>query len=207
MPSSAVRMFTDPDDYAASIRGGSVELTVTGRGAFNAKLTRVELHRLWMQRFSERVSRVVDATTIKARTYITFRVQPGPSLLQAGVEIDPSVILRHNQAHEYYQRSSGLAEFGTMSLPVEDIASLGEALAGVDLTTPHGAMSITPAPAAMAKLQRLHAAAGQLAENVPKVITHPEAAHGLEQALIEAMVACLGEGAVGEDRSALGTTQ
>ena len=53
MPSGAVRTFTDPDDYAASIRAGEVELTVTGRGQFVAKVTRIALRRLWMQRFSE----------------------------------------------------------------------------------------------------------------------------------------------------------
>lgn len=46
----------------------------------------------------------------------------------------------------------------------------------------------------VAKLQRLHAAAGQLAEDAPAVIAHPEAARGLEQALIGAMVECLCRG-------------
>ena len=45
----------------------------------------------------------------------------------------------------------------------------------------------------MARLQRLHAAAGQLAKDAPEIIAHPEAARGLEQALIEAMVGCLGD--------------
>jgi len=55
----------------------------------------------------------------------------------------------------------------------------------------------------MAKLQRLHAAAGQLAEDAAGVIAHSEAARGLEQALIEAMVDCFGTEELGEDRSAL----
>ena len=37
MPSSAVHTFTDPDDYAAAIRQGTYELTVTQRGDFTAK--------------------------------------------------------------------------------------------------------------------------------------------------------------------------
>ena len=45
MPSSAVRTFTDPDDYAMTIRGGTVEFTLTGRGHFNAKLVRIDLFR------------------------------------------------------------------------------------------------------------------------------------------------------------------
>jgi AraC-like DNA-binding protein len=55
----------------------------------------------------------------------------------------------------------------------------------------------------MTKLQRLHAAAGQLAEDAPEIIANPEAARGLEQALIQAMMDCLGGAEVREDRSAL----
>ena len=58
MPSSAVRTFTDPDDYAASIRATRAELTVTGRGQFTAQLVRIDLRRLWMQRFSDNLPRL-----------------------------------------------------------------------------------------------------------------------------------------------------
>ena len=58
MPSSAVRTFNDPDDYAAAIRQGTYELTVTEPGHFTAKLTRIDLHRLWMQRFSDTLPRI-----------------------------------------------------------------------------------------------------------------------------------------------------
>ncbi len=45
---SAVRNFTDPDDYAASIRGAKTQLTVVGRGDFTSSITRVDFHRLWI---------------------------------------------------------------------------------------------------------------------------------------------------------------
>jgi AraC-like DNA-binding protein len=41
-----------------------------------------------------------------------------------------------------------------------------------------------------------------LAEDAPSVLAHPEAARGLEQALIDAMVACIRTGDAGEDRAA-----
>jgi transcriptional regulator GlxA family with amidase domain len=56
----------------------------------------------------------------------------------------------------------------------------------------------------MVRLQRLHAAAGQLAEDAPEIIAHPEAARGLEQALIEAMVGCLADGEARENGLAQG---
>jgi AraC-like DNA-binding protein len=191
MPSSAVRSFTDPDDYAATIRGGIVELTVTGRGDFSEKLTRVDLPRLWLQRFSENLARIVHATNTPGRAMVQFRTALGPSLSLGGLEIGPTVILRHGEADTYHHRSSGSVSFAAMSLPIEEMAAVAEAMAGVDLTPPQDMMLITSSLDAIAKFRRLHAAAGDLAENAPEIIANPDAARGLEQALIEALVDCL----------------
>ena len=88
-----------------------------------------------------------------------------------------------------------------MSLPVEEWARLA-ILGGCDLGPPKDPLTVTPARGAMARLRRLHAAAGALAEHTPEIIAHPEAARSLEQALIEALVECLGEANAGEDRAA-----
>ena len=202
MPSSAVHTFADPDDYAASIRGTSAEMTVIGRGLFRAKLTRIELHRLWMQRFSDNLPRVAHSAAVTGRAIINFRIRPGPTMLANSVELEPTNIMRHNDGLQAFQRSSGFACWGSMSLSVEDMASTGAAIAGCDLTPPRDILMVTPRRSAMAKLQRLHAAAAQLAEDAPEILAHPEAARGLEQALIEAMVSCLGDGEFREDRSA-----
>ena len=191
MASSAVLTFTDPDDYAAMIRNTKAEVTVTGRGQFAAKITKIDLHRLWMQRFSDNLPRIGHSSAIRGRTVISFRTQPGPSLFWCGAEMLTTNLVRHGRGESSFQRSSGSASWGAMSLPVAAAVDIGEALAGCDLTPPSSAMLISPSPSAMARLQRLHAAAGQLAENAPEIIAHPEAARGLEQALVEAMVECL----------------
>jgi AraC-like DNA-binding protein len=192
MPSSAVRSFSDPDDYAATIRAGRVDLTVTKRGNFQAKLTRVDLHRLWMQRFSESLPRVCDVTDLlPGRVYVTFRTRPGTSLVQGGIEILGSAILRHGRTPQFYHRSSGPADFATMSLPLADMASVGEAMVAADLTAPREDISVAAPAETMARLQRLHAAAGHLAEAAPEIVANADAARGLEQALIEALAACL----------------
>jgi AraC-like DNA-binding protein len=90
-----------------------------------------------------------------------------------------------------------------MSLPLEEMTVIGAAVAGCDLTPPKDALAVKPLPMALARLRQLHEAAGHLAEYAPAVIAQPEAARGLEQALIEAMVGCLGSGEVHEDRAAL----
>ena len=53
MPHSAIFKSSDPYEHQSSIRAGEVELLVTAPGSFHAELTRVDLHRLWMQRSRE----------------------------------------------------------------------------------------------------------------------------------------------------------
>jgi hypothetical protein len=201
MPSSAVLTFTDFDDYARRIRATTAEMTVIGRGHFAAKLVRIDLHRLWMQRFSDKLPRIVHSANVAGRAIITFRTQPGPSVLWNGVEVQPTSTTRHNERHETHHLSSGLACCGAMSLPVEDMASVGAAMAGCDLAPPRNTDRHTPTSrdgeAPTAACGRRH-----LAEEAPEIIADPDAARGLEQALIEAMVECLNSGEVSEDRSA-----
>jgi AraC-like DNA-binding protein len=204
MPSSTVRTFTDPDEYAAAVRQGTYELTVIERGHFTAKLTRIDLHRLWMQRFSDNLPRISHIAGWGGRAVIAFRTEPGPTLLSSGVEMQPTNIVRYSEGQNYYRRSSGFAAYGSMSLPVEEIAAVGGALAAVDLTPPRDGILVTPPPAAMARLQRLHATAGQLAEDAPEIIANAEAARGLEQLLIDAMVECLSIGKANESSLAQG---
>ena len=194
MPSSAVRAFTDPDEYAAAIRGATVELTATGLGDFNAKLTRIDLNRIWMQRFAESLPRIMHSAVASGRAFLSFDTQPGPRQLWGGNETGPSNIIRYRADQEYFRQSSGSACFGTMSISRKDMASIGAVMAGVDLAPPKDPLVLTPPPSAMTRLQRLHAAAGHLAENAPEIIANPDTARGLEQALIEAMVDCLVDG-------------
>jgi hypothetical protein len=180
MPSSVVRIFSDADDFIAGIRHGTVEITVTGRGNFAAKLTKIDLHSLWMQRFSENLPRIHYADERLGRAVIGFRTQAGPSMLLDGRELQPSDIMRFSQGKGHYHRSSGSTHLAVMSLPLEDMASVGRTMAGRDLTPPRNVLIFTPPLAAMTKLQRLHAAAGHLAETAPEIIANPDAAYGLE---------------------------
>jgi AraC-like DNA-binding protein len=202
MLSSAVRCFTDPDDYAAAVRHGTVELTITGRGHLAAQIIRIDLHRLWMQRFSDNLPRVSHTDSPGKRAVISFPTQPGPSLFFNGVDVGPTNIIRHSERSDFFLRSSLTTGFGFMSLAVEDMTSVGAAIAGYDLTPPRDARILTPLPSAIATLQRLHAAAGHLAETTPGVLAHPEPARGLEQALIEALIGCLTPANAFEERSA-----
>lgn len=201
MPSSSVLVFTEPGEYAAAIRATTIDLTVTERGQFRAKRTRVDFHRLWMQRFSENMSRTLHSSFVSGRAIITFRTEPGQNLHWSGLQQQSGDLIRHNDGEDAFQHSAGSASWGAMSLPLSDMVGVGITMGGVDLTPPKDPVVLTPAPDALERLHRLHATAGVLAEDAPALLAHPEASRGLEQALIEAMVNCLG-GHVGEDRPA-----
>ena len=202
MPSSSVRTFTEPDEYAAAIRQGTHKLTVTERGNFKAKLWRIDLPTLWMQRFSEELARTSHVEGWGGRAVIVFRNKSGPKLIRNSIELLTDRISWLRPGQNYYQHSSGSSDHATMSLPLDQLAAIGPAIIGRELKVPEEAWTVAPSPDAMARLQQLHAAATRLAEEVPQILAHPQASLGLEQALIEAMINCLGDGEICEDGSA-----
>ena len=191
MSSSAVQTFTDPDACAAALPA-KAELTIIGRGQFAAKVARIDLHRLHLMRFADNLPRVRHSMYNSGSAVFTFfRPGIGARVLRDGREMLPTNIVRASETEDYYHRSYGPTFSCAMWLPVEDMVSAGASIADCDLTPPRDAMFISPPPVPMEKLRRLHAAAGHLAEEAPEIIANPDAARGLEQALIEAMVRCL----------------
>jgi AraC-like DNA-binding protein len=202
MPSSSVRTFSYPDQYAAAIRGAEVELTVTRRGGFTAKITRIDFHRLWMQRFEESAPRIFYASLAPGRVFFTFLTEPCPEVLTYGAPMPSDGIVCHGIADEFYQCSSGTVRRGAVSLPVADMAALELAITGSHCAPRREPKVLIPPPAALARFHRLHAAAGRLAEEAPEMIEHPEAARGLEQALVGALVGCFENRDARDEKSA-----
>jgi AraC-like DNA-binding protein len=203
---SSVQTFTDPEKYAMEWRGHGTALekrVSLGRGSFAGKFTKVTFDKVWMARLSESLPRIHNATHFIDRAGFNFLLDPSCGLIANGVEILPAGIRWRGVNEDYYQRTTGSLGLGGISLPIEYITSVGATITGRDLTPPQQGLTFTPAPLAMTKLQRLHSAAATLAEETPAMLTHPEVACGLEQALIGAVLDCLGDGEVGADRASL----
>ena len=62
MPTSVVYAATDPCEYGAVIRGADVNVLINGRGNFQAKVTRIDLHNMWLQRGEENLPRIFRST-------------------------------------------------------------------------------------------------------------------------------------------------
>lgn len=201
MPSSVlVRTFTDPDDLTSQIRHSVIERTITQRGIFTTRFHRVDLHQVWLQHTSETLPRVAKVYTRPGRIGLSFRTSPGPAIVRKGTELtstDIAIMAEPDQS--FHHVLTGPASYAGMHLPVAEFTALTEVMLGREPKALKD--SFRPPPASMAKLQRLHAAVRCLAEDAPAVLAHAESSRGLEQALIEAMIDCLGGGEIEEDRA------
>jgi len=195
MPSSAVHTFTDPVEYFTGIRNLQIAGIVPRRGEFRAKSTRIDLHRLWMHRFDENLPRIMKVTPSRTRALIIFPTGAAQLAMQVnGIEILQNQIAKISLDWDWYLRSSGPCEWGTMSLTPEDLAAVGRAITGRELGPPTFAHSLAPPARALSRLRKLHEAASHLAKTAPDILAQPEVARAIEQALMEAMVFCLADG-------------
>ena len=193
MPDSAVLTFTDPDVYYAAIRNAQVEGVVTTRGNFRAELRRIDLHRLWMLRGEESLARV-HSVAIGSRAAIFFTTDRNSPEYVDGMELPQGEILIFGLGSVGHLRSAAGSQWGTMSLTLEDLAAAGPAIIGRDVIASPDTHNIRPQPQFMSRLLSLHEAAGHLAKTVPDILANPEVARAMEQALVHAMLACVGGG-------------
>jgi AraC-like DNA-binding protein len=195
MPDSAVLTFTDPDAYHASIRGAQVDGIVTSGGNFRVKWTGIQLDRLAMQRSEETLPRVAHNAINPEQYGILLATNPRQPLgYVRGLELSPADIIVYGVGSVGHNRSPAAFEWGSMALMHEDIAAAGEALIGRELTAPSCTQRIRPPAPLLSRLLNLHEAAGYLAETAPDILAKPEVARAMEQALTEAMIACIAAG-------------
>jgi AraC-like DNA-binding protein len=186
------RNFTEPSEFGEAIHGATFDMTVTGRGHFAAGYAGIDLGAVRIQRISENLPLIFHSTNAGGRAIFLLHTQPGPSIVRDGVEVrSDSMVRRPGKAQSHFQRSSGPVNWGSISLRLEDIPSIRDAVVGFDLTPPLREQLFTPKPGAMSSLRRLHAAVGSLALEAPEIFALPEVARGMEQTLMQALVACL----------------
>jgi AraC-like DNA-binding protein len=194
MPLCSVRHVTDVEEFRAAIRPANSIFVVTGRGSFSADITRIRLHRLQIQRISETLARAWHIEMHDTSLGIGFRGGPGAAIKREGVELRSDELGLIYPGNAAWVSRCGPGQLATMSFPLDDLAELGIALVGRDLTHPRGVTTARAAPAQIARLRSLHVAATQMAETAPEIIANPDAARGLEASLIDATIACLASG-------------
>jgi AraC-like DNA-binding protein len=202
MPSSTVDTFTDPDAYHAAIRHAHAEGIVIERGTFGAELTNIQLDRVSLHRSKETLPRVTHSVVDPKLFLMVFPIFSGPALSVNGLEMSYGDIVTFRAGSVGYNRSSSACQWGTVALTQEDLAAVGQAIIGRELTAPPVTRRIKPPAALLSRLLKVHEAAGHLAKTAPDILAQPEVGRALDHALVDALVRCLAGGDPVDERRA-----
>src|SRR6202048_4909913 len=194
MPSSRVLSFTDPFAYQSAFRSVDVELFPTVRGTFRAELTQVNLSKLWVHGAHEDLPRVYIGAVKPHRAAIGFLTRPNqPAMLHCGMAVLPGDIVINN-TDLMYRRTEANCDWGSMSLPRDDLDASCKAVTGREYSGSPQKHLIRPAPELMSRLLKIHEVVGQIAKTTQDILSLSEVARALEQELILVMIRCLTEG-------------
>jgi len=204
MPGSVISLFSEEDEFQAALRGDGVRnLLVTGRGQFRARLTQVTLHHLRLSAGDEYLPRITFVAVPADTLLVSLPLGDRPALMWGGVVMRLEEMITLGPGQRVHTRSDGPCQWGAIQLPVEDFVQYGGALTGATPIVPAVARS-RPPRAALRQLRHLHQAAVRTAQARSGVLADSEAAHGLEQQLIHALVESLSAGLLYEETEAAG---
>lgn len=195
-------VFGEPDDFEAALsEEGVVRFLVTGCGKFQARLTQIVLHRLRLSAGDEELSRIAFVTVPARMVLVALPIVGRPSPDWGGIETRTGEMIALGAGERGHARTVGPCGWGAIQVPDEDLVGYGRALSGAGFAVPPAARWRPPS-AAGRHLRHLHQAAIRMAEARSGTLIDIEAAHGLEQQLINALVDCLSARSLDEDVSA-----
>jgi AraC-like DNA-binding protein len=195
MPGSVTSGFSEAANFAAALRAeGVLSLLVTGSGEFRARLTQIDLHNLRLSTADEQLPRVAFVAVPAEMILVTLASGRAPAPIWGGVRLGTDEIMTLGAGQRLHMRTDGPCRWGSIWLPAAELVSYGSALTGVAFTVPAGAQVWRSRPAMIRHLRHLHSAGIRAAERSSNVWIGGEAAHGLEQQLIEALVEGLANG-------------
>jgi len=195
MVRSVTAAFSEPEDFESALcKDGCLGLLVTGRGQFRARLTQVSLEVSRLTAAEEQMSRIAFIGVPSDTVLLMFQIGYGASPVCGGVRLQSGEIMTLSPGIQTHARVDGVSHWGAVHLPIQDLIGYGVALTGGPFTVPPTIQRWQPRRSAARNLRGLHAVAVRMAAAHPQTLIDPEAAHGLEQQLIHAVVECLSVG-------------
>jgi AraC-like DNA-binding protein len=195
MPGSATSVFSEAEDFEAALRAeGCLGLLVTGRGQFRARLTQVSLHSLRLSATDEQLPRIAVVAVPADMILVSLPRGAGSAIILGGIRIGAGEIMTLGAGQRLHARTDVPSRWGSIWLPAAQLVRYGSALTGAAFAVPSAPGSWRPRPATSRHLRHLHSTAIRLVESGSNTLVDGEAAHGLEQQLIETLVECLSTG-------------
>jgi AraC-like DNA-binding protein len=194
MPGSFSSVFGEPEDFQPALkRDGVVGLLITGQGQFRAKLTQIVLHHLRLAAAEEELARIAFIAPPAGAVLVSLPNNKRPSPIWGGIEMPASEMITVGPGQRVHVRTDGPCRWAVIQMPNQDLVHYGRAWGGADFIVPPVARW-RPRPAAILDLRQLYRTAIRMAEAQSAALADAEAAHGLEQQLIQALLECLSTG-------------
>jgi AraC-like DNA-binding protein len=174
---------------------------VTGHGQFRARLTQVTLSHLRLSAGDEHLSRIAFVAVPADMLLVSFAIDDRPAPIWSGMGMRVGELITLGAGQRVHTRTGGPCRWDIVQLPGEELTQYGRALSGAVFDVPSAARW-RPPRGALRQLRHFHQAAVRRAEARAGVFADTEAAHGLEQQVIHALVECLSAGRVEEETEA-----
>jgi hypothetical protein len=146
MPWSRVLTFADPLSYLSAFRSVEGELFPIARRKFSAELTQVSMNKLWIHRAHEDLPRVHIGMVKPHRAAIGFLARADQAAMQhCGMEVFPGdIAIDDNDL--MYRRTEANGDWGSMSLPRDDLNAACKAVTGHDYAWSSLKPRVRPSP-------------------------------------------------------------
>ena len=195
MRHSVTSVFSEPDDFEAAMHAeGSASLVTTASGRLHAKLTQVGLNGMRLLDVHESVSRVAFIKAPDNMILVSLSLSRWPNWFWNGQEVQAGELITLGPCETAHTRTNGAIHWCAIWLVFDEFARLSQALVGTPIDVPRELCRWRPPPVALRQLSSLH----QIAIKAVQVDPHPvgavDAAHGLEQQLLQAVTRCLAGG-------------
>jgi AraC-like DNA-binding protein len=170
---------------------GFLDFAVTHNGRFQAGLIQVALDRLRLFAAKENLPRIAFIMTPKNRILISLPLTGGSPQLWGGARADAETLITLGPGARVHTRTEGPSHWGAIWFPIDDFARYSQALTGKILTIPDFVCQWRPPAFASRLLRHILTDVVRAAKIRPDMLTASEAAHGLDQQLIHALIECL----------------
>jgi AraC-like DNA-binding protein len=139
----------------------------------------------------EQLSRIAFMVVPADMLLLMFPVRGGALPLCGGLGVRGGEIMTLSPGEQVHTRTNGPSRWGAILLPVIKLIEYALVLTGGPFDVPPAAQRWQPPRAARSQLISLHAAGARMAAVHPETVVNTQAAHGLEQQLMHAVVECL----------------
>lgn len=194
MPESVTAAFSEAEHFDAALRAeGYRSLVVRAPRQFRARLTQVSLNEIRLTAAEERAARVAFVTVPPNVLLISFSIGQAPAPIFAGMRLTEGEFVTLGPGEQFHARTDGASRWGTIQLTTDTLSRYGNALVDGPFSILPGARRWRPRSRSARHIRSLHAAAIRMAVQRPEALIDFEAAHGLEQQLLHAVLECLAE--------------